>query len=452
MASTNGSEPILVPLPAEPQGQYETPPTVEAPTPYIIPISAPAEPIVIPVPFDQPANPDPPARNLVLCIDGSGNHYGPSDSNTNVVKFFRILVEQTGAQVCYYQPGIGAGEANGVNSLGVAIQKRVDFAIGTHLEVQVTDAYKWLMNAYQDGDKIYMFGFSRGSYICRALAGMLQRVGLLGAGNFHNVPFAYRIFSKPRTPANDHIAHGFKTTFSRSVHVEFIGVWDTVSSVGLLVPQTLPFTSGNTHIKKFRHAVSIDERRVRFQDNLWSGSIAEEEQVNEHDGHVSVQGRHSTVETDILEVWFAGTHSDVGGGWGDDASPSPAAQGPCTMSVLPLRWMAREAQASGVLLDPESLASLLPSPMCTQDPYSACSTLHNTLPWGSIWWVLEALPALLATRRSTDAKAVYGWGIHWGRARRIPEGAKVHWSVQVRSDRMGYVPAGGWPERFDWVD
>lgn len=129
----------------------------------------------------------PTGRNLIICIDGSGNHYGPPDSNTNVIKLFNLFQQSTATQVCYYQPGIGAGESNGVNRLAVAVQKRVDFAIATHLEVQVTDAYKWLMDTWEDGDRVYMFGFSRGSYICRALAGMLQRVGLLGAGNFQCV-------------------------------------------------------------------------------------------------------------------------------------------------------------------------------------------------------------------------------------------------------------------------
>ncbi|KZO96670.1 hypothetical protein CALVIDRAFT_537026 [Calocera viscosa TUFC12733] len=417
--------------------------------------------------------PSRPTRNLIICIDGSGDHYGPADSNTNVVKLFMLLKQTTAEQVCYYQPGIGAGEANGVNALGTAIQKRLDFTIGTHLEVQVTDAYKWLMDTYADGDRIYMFGFSRGSYISRALAGMLQRVGLLGAGNFHNVPFAYRLFSKPRTALNDQIARGFKLTFCRTVHVEFIGVFDTVDSVGLLIPQTLPFTSGNTHIKTFRHAVSIDERRARFQDNLWSGDLHEEESLYAADGQIAVVTPHEHVfKTDILEVWFPGTHSDIGGGWPDDPQPSEAAlvpppstgqdqdqdgpfadqqqdQGPCNLSVLPLRWMVREALAAGVLMKDTPLATLRHE--SDLDPVAACSTLHNTLPFGSFWWVLEVLPTV-TTSRSSTSRQEYGVALHLGRARVIPEGARLHRSVQVRKERVGYEPAGGWPKEFEYVD
>ncbi|KZT59157.1 hypothetical protein CALCODRAFT_493942 [Calocera cornea HHB12733] len=431
----------------------------------------------LPTSPSPPAHP-PTARNLIICIDGTGDHYGPSSSNSNVVKLFMLLKQTTKDQVCYYQPGIGAGEANGVNALGVGIQKRIDYAVATHLESQVTDAYKWLMDTYADGDRIYMFGFSRGAYICRALAGMLQRVGLLGAGNFHNVPFAYRLFSKPRTAPNDQIAHGFKLTFCRTVHVEFIGVFDTVSSVGLLVPQTLPFTSGNTHIKKFRHAISIDECRARFQDSLWSGDLHEEESIYAIDGQVAIVTPHDhVIKTDILEVWFAGTHCDVGGGWPDDPQPCAAAltlgsapapapdsaerhggpfqepalesTGPCNMSVLPLRWMVREALAAGVLMKDAPLSSLRHD--SDIDPTAACATLHNTLPLGSVWWILEVLPTVTTVRSSTSRQE-YGVELHLGKARVIPEGAKLHRSVQVRKDRVGYTPAGGWPKDFEYVD
>lgn len=234
---------------------------------------------------------------------------------------------------------------------------------------------------------------------------------------------------------------------------------------------------------------SIDECRVRFQDNLWSGNMHEEEQINAL-GHVEVATAHGGVFlTDIQEVWFAGTHSDVGGGWGDDKEPSAAAlaplpmhstvaadtnvngagadsasgpftdaaaaeqeqpQGPCNMSVLPLRWMAREALAAGVLMKPSPLSTLRHSSPI--DPLAACSTLHNTLPAGSVWWVLEYIPQLTTARSSTDAKQVYGLTVHMGAARKIPEGAKLHRSVQVRRERMGYTPAGGWPEAFEFVD
>ncbi|KAG6908203.1 hypothetical protein DXG01_005792 [Tephrocybe rancida] len=148
------------------------------------------------------------------------------------------------------------------------------------------DGYEFLMQNYRAGDRICIFGFSRGAYTARGLAGMMHKVGLLPASNYQQVPFAYKMFTRV-----DEIgwqqSNAFKKAFSVDVPIEFVGVWsvgtllavltascslrfrDTVNSVGL-IPRRLPFTTSNTIVRTFRHAIALDERRAKFKANLWN--------------------------------------------------------------------------------------------------------------------------------------------------------------------------------------
>ncbi|KIO29075.1 hypothetical protein M407DRAFT_60257, partial [Tulasnella calospora MUT 4182] len=146
----------------------------------------------------------------------------------------------------------------------------LDEGFAWYLEDHVISGYKFLMDRYQDGDKICLFGFSRGAYTARALAGMIRRVGLLPPGNSEHVPFAYKIFKDHDDPLG-WICENFKKTFSRNVEVEFVGIWDTVESVGL-IPRRLPNTRKNKIVKHVRHALALDERRVKFQASYWRPS------------------------------------------------------------------------------------------------------------------------------------------------------------------------------------
>jgi uncharacterized protein (DUF2235 family) len=124
-------------------------------------------------------------------------------------------------QMIYYQPGIGTWTAPGIHgTIQRWVAKTVDLAIAYFLPDHVMRGYEFLMDNHLPGDKICMFGFSRGAYTARALAGMLHCVGLLPKGNIEQVPFAYRIYKN-----NSDLAGNFKTTFCKSVEIEFMGVW-----------------------------------------------------------------------------------------------------------------------------------------------------------------------------------------------------------------------------------
>jgi len=207
-------------------------------------------------------------RNLILCFDGTANQF--DGDNTNVVKFYSLLKKDSAEeQICYYQPGIGTYFQPGVVSPFFQWGAKIlDEAFAWYLDAHVRGGYTFLMQNYRAGDKICIFGFSRGAYTARALAGMIHKIGLLPKDNPEQVPFAYKLY-KQTDQKNLDLAHGYKQTFCRAVDIEFVGVWDTVASVGVLMARNLPFTTANTTIKTFRHALSLDEHRVKFRPNLY---------------------------------------------------------------------------------------------------------------------------------------------------------------------------------------
>ncbi|CAE6520183.1 unnamed protein product [Rhizoctonia solani] len=206
-------------------------------------------------------------RTLVLCFDGTTNIF--DETNTNVVKLFSLLErDNREKQMVYYQPGIGTYVPPGmILPITLKLAKIADQGIALYLDKHVMGGYEFLMKHYNHGDKICLFGFSRGAYTARALAGMLHKVGLLPPDNAEQIPFAYSMY-KRSDDGGFRESVRFKKAFCRKVRVEFLGVWDTVSSVGL-IPRYLPFTKSNPIVKTLRHAVSLDERRAKFKDHLW---------------------------------------------------------------------------------------------------------------------------------------------------------------------------------------
>ena len=264
-------------------------------------------------------------------------------------------------QLAYYQPGIGTFAPPGVwGKMKGWFVTRLDLAVAWLLEEHVSSAYRYLMRYYRPGDRIFIYGFSRGAYSARALAAMLHKVGLLTPGNEELVSFAWDQF---RRLHNDGTAVGFHATFARDVRVHFLGLWDTVSSVGWAWnPKTLPYTMHNPGVDTVRHAVSLDERRVAFQQNLW--------------------GEPAPAGQSVRQVWFAGVHCDVGGGYVEKESG---------LSKIPLAWMVRESEKAGLRFDAAMKARNLP--LQDTDDYVAASDeamQHESLRgW---WWIAEFLP------------------------------------------------------------
>lgn len=197
------------------------------------------------------------------------------------------------------------------------------------------------MRYYDKGDKIYLFGFSRGAFTARFLARMISTIGLLAKGNEEMVPFAYKSYQNYENgigkfkTAKEHEEwmSKFSVTFCRpAVKVHFLGLFDTVSSVGVF---DLPFTT-KTYLPTVlqtacytRHAVAIDERRCKFKAALLQQDIK------------NCQDRSE----DIQEVYFPGNHGDVGGGWlAEGKEDGNEANDPVQLSDNSLEWMIRELQ------------------------------------------------------------------------------------------------------------
>ncbi len=334
-------------------------------------------------------------KNLVICCDGTGEEYG--DNNSNVVKIYSVL-ENSARLVTYYHPGLGTlGSRFAPTKLGRFWSKVKGLAFGAGLMDNLTDAYVFLMNQYEEGDAIYLFGFSRGAYTVRALAAFLRMFGLMRKGNESLVPYAIRRFRKKiRNKDAFKYAQGFKQTFSRECRPHFLGVWDTVSSVGWIYdPLHLPYTAHNPDVEVCRHAVSIDERRCQFRQNLWMPAPGQ----------------------DSKQLWFAGTHCDIGGGLGSANSG---------LSDITLRWMLDEAVNAG-LLATHTLES-------AGDP---CSPVHESLT--GVWWLLEFVPKRYVDMTCTPPQV--RWRIPLGSPRRMPEGAVLHRSLEERMKNSEYHPS-----------
>lgn len=319
------------------------------------------------------------SRNIVLCCDGTGNEL--ADRSSNVVKLCHALVRDEMRQAVFYNPGVGTVPVPQLHGgIRTFIRKVRGLGFGYGITDDIKGAYRYLMNTYEPGDRVYLFGFSRGAYTTRAVAGMVYRCGLLGKGNEAMVDYAYKAY---RDQFNGDLLAQFRATFSRPCKIAFLGAWDTVSSVGLW-PESFPSTRHNPAIEVVRHAVSIDEVRAKFRTNLFG----------------KVEGQ------DRKEVWFAGVHSDVGGGYLDAG-----------LSNIALRWMAREAAAHGLLVNEAELP-----------PGDPDGPLHESL--SGAWHVLEWLPL----RRWNAARKGREFVFYRKQRRAIPDRSLVHSSVFARTD------------------
>ncbi|KAJ2912081.1 hypothetical protein MD484_g8331, partial [Candolleomyces efflorescens] len=383
-------------------------------------------------------------RNLVVCIDGTANQFGKK--NTNVIEMYNLIKKATADnQHTWYNSGIGTYARPHWASPkhhGQVLLHVVDLMIAWDFDKSLLAAYQWICDNYQDGDCIFLFGFSRGAFQARVLAGMIDKIGLLYKGNEKQIPFAYELYADPKTdlpeseqpesslfarlkqmlglaqkdaPASEGIslAERFKRAFSRcDVVVHFVGVWDTVSSIGILrgkrmLPRTV---DGMYHVCFFRHALALDERRVKFQPELaWGGTSVPFGPMIAEMSTVIRQPGGDKIFPHTLEVWFAGTHSDIGGGNKQNVGMD--------RSRPPSRWMAAEAEMLGLRLNSFS----------TELSADEQIEFQESLTWP--WYLLEVVPFRRLTFARTPRPKSDTFRPHLGSARKIHRGQKIHSSL-----------------------
>ncbi|MGH3977455.1 MAG: DUF2235 domain-containing protein [Pseudonocardiaceae bacterium] len=287
-------------------------------------------------------------RHLIVCCDGTWNT-PQQGSVTNVARLHDALAEtaEDGVeQVPYYLPGVG--------TVGGLLNGLLGGAFGVGLAGKVTDAYHWLTTTYRSGDRIALFGFSRGAYTVRSLAGMIATCGLLDTdglddkGIHRRIDHVYRNRYRPGHDADpgwrDGLAFRYDPDDAEGIPVHFIGVWETVGSLGIpdnlgwlnLLDSPRRYTfhdvTLNPRIRHARHAVAMDERGGPFSPTLWSEPAPGQ---------------------DVKQVWFPGSHLDVGGGNRERG-----------LSDRALQWMIDEAgAAAGLAFDKAAVGQIRPNPL-----------------------------------------------------------------------------------------
>lgn len=268
-------------------------------------------------------------RNLVLFFDGTGNVLGNRDA-TNVVKLWRA-VEKSDQQIVYYDSGVGtAGELPPDNAFGWLQQqgrRLAGLALAGGVHDNIVDGYRFLVETYREGDRIFLLGFSRGAFTARAIAGMVNMFGLIYPSGLTMLPGMVRAyFASPRgRPAQADARDDFRADVrahlarGRAPLVHFVGVWDTVETVGSVTG--LAISNAPTMDRKrfvhVRHALALHETRAQYKPRLYvDPQLTPDEQTCRS----------------FDQRWFRGAHGDVGGGYEEDG-----------LSDLALDWMRREA-------------------------------------------------------------------------------------------------------------
>ena len=374
----------------------------------------------------------PPNKNIVICLDGTGNRF--EACNSNVVKLFQVCVRDR-SQIAYYDPGVGTlGDAGYKTSLGRRVNAALGNAFGVGLMKNVEEAYAYLMEHHAEGDRIYIFGFSRGAFTARVLAGFINRCGLFEKGCQNLIPYAMESFIEQQkseatgeeTQDYFRLRSSFRRTFGRRFQakgrddppslqtpIHFLGLWDSVKSYGNLYnPSRIPRESTNESVGIVRHAMALDERRAFFPQMHW---------------------RRKGKGQDVREVWFAGVHGDVGG------TPRETESG---LSKITLDWMLCHAVEAGLQIDADDYLRIVQGVLARADGYAPAiakpdpaALRHESLT--GPWWLIEALP----WRRNDGPEDGPNHGpLCWWRGRReqermraVPGSAVIHGSALART-------------------
>lgn len=274
-------------------------------------------------------------KRIITCSDGTWNRPNTVDNGkpvqTNVQKIFdkiSLRGPDNTLQIRYYDEGIGAQ--------GNWWKRIFDGATGKGIDDNILDAYKFIVWNYEPGDEIYLFGFSRGAYTARSLAGLIRKCGIIKKNDLNLINEAYKLYRDKSQAPDQNVATAFRSKYSYEVtHIKFIGVWDTVGSLGIPLrwfqwynrrKYSFYDTTLSSIVEHAYHAVAIDERRGNFKPTLWTPS----------------KNKSPEFKQVLEQRWFAGVHSNVGGGYPNEG-----------LSNIALRWIMQKADDIGMAFEPK---------------------------------------------------------------------------------------------------
>ncbi|MFT3720743.1 DUF2235 domain-containing protein [Pseudorhodoferax sp.] len=286
----------------------------------------------------------PPPRQLVLLCDGTNNTLSGRLADTHVVllaELLRRFPDGDGERLIYYDPGVGnPGVLPGTTWIDSAHRKQqrlFGLAFGRGLYDNVAEGYRFLMANWRPGDQVFLFGFSRGAFTARSIGGMVNAFGIVDGHQDTLVDSLVATYFAPQTRPRRAVQQQAARLFGQDRPGEswpmlhFVGVWDTVASVGVW-PFALKITASpdlaGKHFRHVRQALALDEQRASYQPRAYA----------QDDGPFALADGSGG---DVRQRWFRGAHCDVGGGY---------LYADSELSRTPFAWLAAEAMACGLRL------------------------------------------------------------------------------------------------------
>jgi uncharacterized protein (DUF2235 family) len=271
---------------------------------------------------------------LALFLDGTWNTI---NDNTNVWRL-KSLCARSSVQKIYYSAGVGTqrGEKISGGAFGIGINE------------EVVAAYEWLVESYEPNSQIFIFGFSRGAFTARSLAGFVSKCGLLKPGAPLSLKQLYERYRKGATKSILALQHDLRglsqedrwlKRYSRPIPIWFQGVWDTVGTLGVPLPcvpkvsrHDFDFLETDLRINDTHayHALAIDEHREAFKPTLWTRTTPK-------DGGGANAAPDARDFPHVEQRWFVGAHANVGGGYENDL-----------LAQAPLKWIMSKAMEHGL--------------------------------------------------------------------------------------------------------
>ncbi|MSQ32142.1 MAG: DUF2235 domain-containing protein [Dehalococcoidia bacterium] len=261
-------------------------------------------------------------KRLIIYADGTWDTLNKSHV-TNVAKVAWAVVPNARdgvIQLTFYDQGVGTGNI---------LDRLVGGVMGDGLDMNIEDAYRFLLNNYEVGDEIFFFGFSRGTYTVRSVGGLVRTCGIFRKEYANRFSQAYALYRIGEGGTDSPAAVEFRAAYSRETDIKFMGVWDTVGALGLPIGMFRSVDRDkyafhdvelSGRVKNGYHAVAIDDKRVSFEPTLWADKQKEGQLIE--------------------QMWFAGVHRDVA-----DGNPDLG------LGDLALVWLKDKAEACGLAFD-----------------------------------------------------------------------------------------------------